>query len=375
MRTRRILLTGGGSGGHVYPLLAVAEVLRSLDLPGEQLDLHYAGPRDAYGRLFEDLAVTLHAIPGAKLRRYASLSNLLDVPLFLLALLKAWLLLFWLMPDAVFSKGGPGALPVVLAAWFYRVPVLVHESDTVPGLTNTVSSWFARRVAVSFAAAVAAFPAGKAAWTGHPERRSIREAGLTREAAKARLGFMPEEPLVLIVGGSRGSQRLNEAALGGLAQIAAVTAVLHQAGPGNAEEATRLVEAGMLGVDGVVAARHPWKVVPYVVDIGVALTAADAVVSRAGSGSIFEIASFGRAAILVPLPESANDHQRLNAIAFMEAGGGTVIEEANLVPGILARTIAALLADGPARAKMEAASRGFSKEGGAEVIGAELLRM
>lgn len=375
MAIRRILLTGGGSGGHVYPLIAVAEALRSLDLPGEQVDLMYMGPHDAYSKLFENLAVTMHTLPGAKLRRYFSVQNFLDIPLFFLAVIKALFLMFWIMPDAVFSKGGPGALPVVFAAWFYRVPVLVHESDMTPGLTNKVSAWFARRVAVSFEAAQQFFPARKVAWTGHPERRSIREAGLTREAAKARLGFMTDEPLALIIGGSQGSQRLNEAALGALPQIAPVTAVYHQAGTNNADDALKLAEAGMLGIDGVAAARHPWKVVPYIMDIGVALTAADAVISRAGSGSIFEIASFGRAAILVPLPESANDHQRLNAVAFMQGGGGTVVEEANLVPGILARTLAAILGNPEQRNAMEVASRSFSREGAADVIAAELLRL
>ena len=371
---KRILLTGGGSGGHVYPLLAVAEVLRSLDL-GEPLELHYLGPKDAYGPLFEALEVDMHAIAGAKMRSYSMLENLLDVPKLCLALLQAFWKVFWLMPDAVFSKGGPGALPVVLACWFYRVPVIVHESDMVPGLTNRLSARFARRIAVSFEAAGARFPAGKVAWTGHPDRRSIREAGLTREGAKSRLGFMSDEPLVLVVGGSQGSQRLNEAMLGALPALVPITAVLHQTGTGNAAEVAPLVEAGMLGADGIAAARHPWKAVPYLNDIGTALMAADLVVSRAGSGSIFEIASFGRAAILVPHPHSANDHQRLNAIAFADKGGGIVMEEANLVSGILARQIADILGDAPRRQAMEAASRAFGKDGGADLIAAELLRL
>ncbi len=371
---RRILFTGGGSGGHVYPLLAVAEALHDLDI-SESVELYYLGPHDAYGHLFEQLDTKVYGIAGAKLRRYASLDNLLDVPKFCISILQAFWRVFLIMPDVVFSKGGPGALPVVFAAWFYRVPVLIHESDVVPGLTNRISARFARRVAVSFQEAMASFPPQKVAWTGHPERRSIREAGLTREAAKARLGFMTDEPLVVFVGGSQGSQRLNVAALESLQLLAPLTAVLHQAGPGNEEEAAKLAEAGMLGIEGTVAARHPWRVVPYLLDIGVALTAADLVVSRAGSGSIFEIASFGRAAILVPLEESANDHQRMNAIAFMQAGAAAVIEEGNLVPGILARTAGAILGDPARRQQMEIASREFSKMDGATIIASELLRL
>lgn len=371
---RRILMTGGGSGGHVYPLLAVAEALHDLSIP-ENIELYYLGPHDAYGHLFEQLDTKVYTIAGAKLRRYASLDNVLDVPKFFIGLLQAFWRVFLIMPDVVYSKGGPGALPVILAAWFYRVPILIHESDVVPGLTNRLSARFARRIAVSFQEAGASFPPGKVAWTGHPERRSIREAGLTREAAKSRLGFMTDEPLVLVVGGSQGSQRLNAAVLAALPQLAPLAAVLHQAGPDNAEEVTKLAEAGMLGIEGTVAARHPWRVVPYLLDIGVALTAADVIVSRAGSGSIFEIASFGRAAILVPLEESANDHQRLNAVAFMQAGGGAVIEEANLVPGILVRTVEAILGDPARRQQMETASRGFSRQDGASILASELLRL
>lgn len=372
---KRILLTGGGSGGHVYPLLAVVEVLRGLDLGDEKLDLVYLGPKDDYHALFEALDVRCFELYGAKLRRYASLQNLLDVPKFFIALLQAWWRLFLLMPDAVYSKGGPGALPVVLAAWFYHIPVLIHESDMVPGLTNRISSWFAKRIAVSFEEAQKHFSIRKVAWTGHPERKSIRHPGLGRDGAKAQLGFLPAEPLVVVIGGSQGSQRINDVVLGGLPLIAQHAAVLHQTGPNNEEEVKQLAQAGMLGVEGSVAARHPWKVVPYIVEVGTALQAADVVISRAGSGSIFEIAAFGRAAILIPLAESANDHQRLNAITFASAGGGVVIEEANLVPGIVARKVAELITNAQEREAMETASRGFAKEGGADLIAAELLRL
>lgn len=367
-------MTGGGSGGHVYPLLAVAEVIRSQDL-GRTIELHYLGPQDAYRPLFEALDVQVHALSGAKLRRYFSVQNLLDVPRFFLSLLQAFWRVFLLMPDATYSKGGPGALPVVFASWFFRVPVLIHESDVVPGLTNRISARFARRIAVSFESAVHHFPPSKVAWSGHPERRSIREAGLTREGAKSKLGFLPDEPLTVVIGGSQGSVRLNEAVLGAMAALVPVTQVLHQVGPGNEAEAGAIAEAGMLAAAGMVAARHPWKVVPYLVDIGTAITAADLVVSRAGSGSIFEIASFGRPAILVPLPESANDHQRLNALAFAEAGGALVIEETNLVPGILARQVSDILGNLSRRQAMETASRSFSKDGAADLIAAELLRI
>ena len=359
----------------MYPLIAVTEVLRSLALPGERLDIYYLGPKDAYQSLFTQLNVKVYTLLGAKIRRYMSIENLFDIPKFFLSLFQAFWKMFVIMPDAVFSKGGSGALPVVFAAWFFRVPVVVHESDTVPGLTNKISAKFAKRVALSFESAMRYFPAKKAAWTGHPMRRSIVQPGLTRERAKTQLGFLSDEPLVVVVGGSQGSVRLNEALLAALPRIVSVTQVLHQAGVDNSNETEKLAHAAMLGVDGMVAARHQYKVVPYLTDIGVPFQAADIVLTRAGSGSIFELAAFGRAAILVPLPESANDHQKLNAISFAHAGGGTVVEQQNLVPSILAGQIDDILEDPAKRAQMEERSRAFAKDGGAELIAAELLRL
>src|SRR3989344_2424531 len=162
---KRIVLTGGGSAGHIYPLLAVADSLKRLAIDyGMVLELYYMGPADGYAEEIEADDIHIRTVFAGKLRRYFSLQNLVDAPKFFIGLVQAFWKLFWLMPDAIFSKGGTGALPVVLAGWFYRIPVMIHDSDSVPGLTNIISAKLASRIGVSFEHALKFFPANRTAW-------------------------------------------------------------------------------------------------------------------------------------------------------------------------------------------------------------------
>lgn len=374
MRTTHILFTGGGSGGHVYPLLAVAEALQKIS--GERaLVLHYLGPKDAYTPLIAGAGMYIHTLLAGKLRRYFSIENFLDIPKFLIGTLQAFFKMWWIMPDAVFSKGGTGALPVVFAAWFYRIPVIIHESDTIPGITNAISARFARRIGISFEAARTYFNPSLTAWTGHPMRPSLISRALNSAQAKQQLGFLPDQPLVLVIGGSLGATRINDVVLESLKGLIPIAQVLHQVGPANYEDVSTLARAALMDTALTDSAKHPYKAVPYIDDMGLALSAADLVVTRAGSSSIFEIAAFGKPMILVPLFESANDHQRANAMAFAEGGGGIVIEENNLFPGLLVKAVKDILTDPTKQQTMGQAAKTFAKVDGARMIAEELLRL
>src|SRR3989344_8180094 len=147
----KVLLTGGGSGGHVYPLLAVAERLRSIAAAENiNLDLDYLGPKDEWVKVLAPAHVKIGNVISGKFRRYFSIDNIIDLPKFFLGLVEALIKVYIIMPDVIFSKGGTGALPVVCAGWFYKIPIIIHESDAAPGLTNSASSRFASRIAVSF---------------------------------------------------------------------------------------------------------------------------------------------------------------------------------------------------------------------------------
>ena len=377
MRDIRILFTGGGSGGHLYPLLATAEaVAKKLLKEGSPFEFHYLGPPTEHEEAFQKAGIRMHAIGAPKIRRYASgmFRNLLDIPKFFGSIFRALAKLYVLMPDAVFSKGGPGAFPVVFAAWFYRIPVLVHDSDAIPGLTNLLSGRFARRVAVSFESAMRYFPKRKVLLTGNPVRVELLEGKMTPAQAKEAMGFRPDVSLVLILGGSQGSERVNEFVVLNLPDILGVSQVLHQTGTANFRNIQKLSQAAMLGTSVGAEAAAGYKAVPYFEDdMAAALSAADAVVARAGSGTIFEAAAFSKPMILIPLEESANDHQRANAYEFANAGGGVVIEEANLQPAILLSELRKILSDPGVHAKMSAASADFFRPKASEDLADALL--
>ena len=149
--TIRIVLTGGGSGGHIYPLIAVAEEISKTAIKAKRIiALHYLGPKDEWSERLKSFGVKIHPIMGAKIRRYFSPLNFFDFFKFFIGSIEALGKLLFLMPDVIFSKGGTGGLAVVVAGWFYRIPIIIHESDSVAGVTNSMSTKFASRVCVSF---------------------------------------------------------------------------------------------------------------------------------------------------------------------------------------------------------------------------------
>lgn len=372
----KIVFTGGGSGGHVYPLLAVAEELKKISNErGINLDLHYVGiyanDHDVY---FQEGAIAVHPIWAAKFRRYFSILNIIDIPIFFISIIQAFFKLFWLMPDVVFSKGGPGAYPVVLAAWFYRIPIFIHESDAVPGLTNLLSRRFATRIAVSFEIAARYFDPNKTAVTGNPVRKSLIQNMMPSNIAKEELGFNGEEPLLLVLGGSQGARRINDFILVNLEQLVGETQILHQTGIANFIDVKNLSRAALIDMPIQTELQHRYEAVSYFEqNLATALSAADLVVARAGSGTIFELAAFKKPVILIPLAEAAGDHQRINAYEFAKLGGGVVIEESNLFPGIFINQIKEILGNLMKIQKMQEASYKFYKPEAVSMIAEEIV--
>ncbi len=203
----KIVLTGGGSGGHVYPLIAVAEAISKTAVQEKRIvELHYLGPKDEWSERLKIFGFEIHSIMGAKLRRYFSPLNFFDFFKFFIGFFQAFGKLLFLMPDVIFSKGGNSGLAVVVAGWFYRIPVVIHESDAVPGATNSISARFASKICVSFEAALAYFNPKKTILTGNPIRSGILEDLMMQRDAKEHLGFNPAQLLTLILGGSQGSE-------------------------------------------------------------------------------------------------------------------------------------------------------------------------
>lgn len=367
----RITFTGGGTGGHIYPLLSVADEIKKQTK--EPVEMTYIGPHSPLNTEFTKRGIRIFGVLSSKLRRYAAIENLFDIPKFIVSIFQALVWLYIEMPDVVFSKGGPGAFAVVLAAWFYRIPVLIHESDAVPGLTNKLSGFFATKVALSFAAAAESFSRKKIAVTGNPIRPDIFLNRVAGPAAKKELGLNPDLPLLLVLGGSQGSRKLNAFIIENLKELLSEIQIFHQYGPANEQFVRELSEPLLKSVDAALWIRY--KAVPYLElpELVRAFSAADIIFSRAGSGAIFEIASFGKASLLVPLPGSANDHQRANAYEYSTTGAATVFEENNLSIHLVLGKVKELLAKPDRRQKMEEASKRFFIPDSAEMIAKEVL--
>ncbi|HZX01081.1 MAG TPA: glycosyltransferase, partial [Candidatus Paceibacterota bacterium] len=222
MRKLRVLLTGGGTGGHIYPLVAVvAEMQTQCGQRGIPLDLRYLGAYGPFKSLLEANNIKVGRVAESKLRRYVSIHNFIDGPKFIYSFFQAAVKIFFFMPDVIFSKGGPGALAVVLAAKLYFIPVIIHESDTVPGLTNLLSARFAKLILTSFPGTESYFPGKQVMLVGNPIRRSLL-AGVAAESKqrnKVAYGFDPQLPLILVMGGSQGAININDFILDNLPAI------------------------------------------------------------------------------------------------------------------------------------------------------------
>ncbi len=368
---KRIVLTGGGSGGHIFPLVAVAEELKKV--PAD-LELYYVGPRGPLDSEFLERDISVYPILGSKIRRYASFGNIVDIPKFFISVLQALFRLYRIMPEAVFSKGGTGAFPVVFAAWFYRIPVVIHESDSVPGLQNRLSGKFAKKICIAFTGAANYFDKKKIVFTGNPVRQELlRIANETIPHEKETLGFVDGVPLLFIVSGSQGATRINRFVLDNLEAFLGEFQIYHQVGAANVKE-SELLAASVLGtLDETMKRRY--KAVGFLAlhEIEAAYVSADVILSRAGSSALSEIAAFGKPAVLIPLGGSANDHQRYNAYEYAKGGAAVVIEESNLTPHLVLNQIEKLLKEKETYAAMSAAAKAFSKPDAAQAIARELL--
>jgi len=364
----RVLVTGGGTAGHIYPLIAVATELQIETAKQKRnIKIRYVGAADKeYRGLLRENGMSTKSILGSKFRRYFSVLNLVDTPKLAISFLQSLWKVFWFMPDVVFSTGGSGAVAVVLAARFYRIPVVVHESDSVPSVTSKITGRFARVIAVSFESAAPYFTdrKGRLIFTGEPIRRVLFSESMTQEKAKAFFRFDKKLPLILVLGGSQGAVGLNDFFLDNLDDFLPVTQIFHQTGKKHYNQVFK--EFSVLSRELPKALSSRYKAIGYFEkDIRIALTAADIVVSRAGASGIFEIAAFRKPSILVPLPKSANNHQLNNALEYEKTGAAIVFEQDNLLPQLFLARIEKLFSDPQELVKMSRAAEVFYMPGAA----------
>ncbi|MEK7612864.1 MAG: undecaprenyldiphospho-muramoylpentapeptide beta-N-acetylglucosaminyltransferase [Patescibacteria group bacterium] len=368
----KILFTGGGTGGHFYPIVAVAEAVGDIVRERKILEpkLFYAAP-DPYDReMLVANEITFVPTAAGKVRNYASILNSIDYFKTGWGVMRAFVRVFFLYPDVVFGKGGYASFPTLLAAKFFRIPVVIHESDAVPGKVNRWAGKFAEKIAVSFPEAAHFFPKDKVAYTGNP----IRKAALlpAREGMYEFLKLHRDLPIILVIGGSQGSQALNEAILAALPQLLEKYQVIHQTGVANFKDISG--RAKVILADSPVAERY--KPFDYLNDLATRMSAgaASLVISRAGS-SLFEIAAWGLPSILVPLGKdvAAEDHQTKNAFSYARSGACSVIEQNNLTPGLLVSEVRRILDNKEMQHTMQNAARNFSRADAAKSIANALI--
>lgn len=367
----RILFTGGGTGGHFFPLLAVIREVKKIAEENQILDIEllYMGPHTPYDALLAEEGVATFTVASGKIRRYFSLLNIFDIFRLILGIVQAIWKTFFLVPDVVFSKGGYGALPAVIAAAIFRIPLVIHDSDAVPGIVTRFSARFAERIAVAFPSAYQYFPKEKTALIGVPIRKRI--LGGLKENAKEELDIFSALPVIGIIGASQGAQKINDAALGALKELTEKYEVVHQTGEQNFKDVAG--EAKLILKGGHSERYHPFAFLDER-NMRNFYTASDVIVSRASS-LIFEIAAWGKPSIVIPLRGAAQNHQEKNAYTYAATGAAVVVQEENLTPHLLMAEIDKLIANPEQMKKMGEAATRFARVDAAEVVAKEILRL
>jgi len=364
----KIVLTGGGTGGHIFPLLAVARKIKEKRPEAEFLFLGPAGKMEK--ELMLEKGIPLKGIICGKMRRYFSFRNFTDIFKVPVGIIQSlWHLLFY-MPDAIFSKGGYASLPVVLAGWAYRIPIMIHESDSIPGVANGILGKFSNSVAVSYPQAEGYFPASQVVLTGNPLQEDIMEGNTQK--AREKFSLNEFKKVILVLGGSQGSQIINEKILEVLPELLPKYQVIHQTGESHFADVKK--HAGELGVKAGHDSYFP--IANYAnEDLKDMLKVADMVISRSGANSLSEIAANGKPAIFIPLTGSANNHQKMNAYSLAKVGACVVLEENNLGKNIFLKNINELMEDQELRGKLAEAIKAFYHPEAAERIANEILKI
>ncbi len=369
----KILLTGGGSGGHITPLIAVVQSIKKTVIQNNlgQVEFVFIGPT-ARNEFFEELmareGIKVINISAGKFRRYFSWTNLADwlfkIPY---SFLQALWFVFWNMPDIVFSKGGYGSVPVVYASRFYFLPVVLHESDAVMGLANKLAMHKVQLITLGFKGIQTPVNPKKSLFAGNPIRSDL--ASGSKEIGKEIFKVSGKKPVLLIITGSQGAEFINDTILNNLEIFVKQYDIIHVTGPSKYEQIPVELEARFGKSD--FAGYHPY---PFLMEeMKHAYAVADVVISRCGANSIAEIAANGKPSILIPLKTSAQNHQQVNAYLYGRSGAAIIIEEDNLLPHLLLRDLNEITTNTSLRKAMIKAALAFNPPDSSDIIARQIL--
>ncbi len=338
----RIVITGGGTGGHVLPALAVAKELEKIF--SKKIEILYLGTYQ--DKKFIPASVKFKKIFAGKFRRYwlsdfsAFIANIIDLFKIFIGIIQSLYYLAKFKPQVIFGKGGFVTIPVAIAGWFFKIPVLLHESDSSLGMANKILLPFSKKIAVSFPLqCYPKLPINKVIFTGSPIRFSSKELKINKKKAKEAFGFSFNLPLILITGGSQGSHPINLLIKRILNQLLEESQLLHICGEKDYDDLLKLKQ-------NLPAQFKPrYKIHKFLKEMNWAYAAADLVISRAGANTLFELAAFGKPAIIIPLPPSVTSHQIKNAKIFRKEGAIILLRQELLTSQTLLKEIKKLLKD------------------------------
>jgi UDP-N-acetylglucosamine--N-acetylmuramyl-(pentapeptide) pyrophosphoryl-undecaprenol N-acetylglucosamine transferase len=360
----KVIISGGGTGGHIYPAIAIANELKTIDPTTEILFVGAEGkmemekvPRAGYA---------IVGLPVVGIKRELTLDNL-GFPIKLgRSLLRARQIVRDFQPDAAVGVGGYASGPVLLAASLKGIPTLIQEQNSYAGLTNKVLARWAKRICVAYPGMEAFFPADKIKRTGNPVRSDIQSADGQVEAGRDLFALEVNRPTLLIIGGSQGARTINESIEAGLSRfIDAGVQVIWQTGTAFIERARAAV--AMLGSPLI-------KPYDFIYDMDKAYAVADAVVSRAGALSVSELCLVGRAAILVPFPNASEDHQTKNAMSLVDNKAALLVSDQKARAELI--TTALTLLNNPAqRQELSTRIKTLAKPNAARDIAEEIIKL
>jgi UDP-N-acetylglucosamine--N-acetylmuramyl-(pentapeptide) pyrophosphoryl-undecaprenol N-acetylglucosamine transferase len=366
----KIMLTGGGTGGHFYPLIAIAEKLIEIAEKDKiiNLKLYYMSDSPYDKRMLFENNITYVQIPAGKMRTYFSIRNFFDIFSTAAGAFFGLISMFFIYPDVVISKGGYAAFPAVFAAKLLRIPVIIHESDSSAGRLNLWTAKFAKKIAISWPEAIEQFPKEKTALTGQPIRKDILHGNA--EGAFDFFKLDPTLPVIFIYGGSSGAEKINNAIIQALPDLLNRYQIIHQTG--------EKLNQDVILRSKLVLENNPnlsrYIPIAYLNNLNIRMAAgiATIVISRAGS-SIFEIASWGIPSIIIPITNSNGDHQRKNAFNYARTGACEVIEEANLSNHVLIAEIDKMISNKDRLNQMKTNALAFANHEAAGKIAKEAL--
>ncbi len=372
----KILFAGGGTGGHFYPIIAIVQAINEKAAEKKIISpkYYYMAPSKYNPRALFDNEIEYIHVPAGKVRRYFSFLNFTDIFKTFWGIIIAIIKVYKLYPDVVFGKGGYASFPVLVAAKILKIPVVIHESDSSPGRVNTWAAKFAEKIAISYPSASEYFPEqvaqGKVAFTGNPIRKDIMMAIST--GSHEFLKLEENIPVVFIIGGSQGSQLINDIIIDSLNELVNRYQVIHQTGRNNFK-IVKDTAAIVLKENKYSYRYHPFD---YMDDLTLRMSAgvANIVISRAGS-AIFEIAGWGVPAILVPISQEYSHDQTKNAFSYARSGGGIVIEEHNLTSHVLISEIDRIVNNQSITDRMKEGAREFSRLDAAPKIAEVILEI